>query len=448
VQSISKGVFAMTRQTDRRRFLKTGAAIGIGYWIAGDVQARESRSANERVAIACVGVGGTGAMTTSNAKRRGGDVVALCDFDERRLEFAGPRFPKAKRFTDFRKMLEKMEGSIDAVTISTPDHTRAPIGLMAMRMGKHCFCQTPLAHAIYEARLMGKVARERRVATQVFDPAYMSVRRAGGWIRAGLLGTVREVHVWSNTSSGSSGMTRPEPSDCPPHLKWDLWLGPAPYRPYAEDYHPIGWRRWWDFGTGTLGEQGWHQMNTPFCGLDLRNPIAVEAETSGHNRGSFPSWAIVTYHFAANDRRPDLKLVWYDGGKRPDRELFDGQDPPALGTLVIGAKAKLCSLGPYGSIHRIIGNANLPRVGYERSPHYFEQWIQAIKTGKPTTSDFSSHAGPLTEVVLLGNLAIWLAAGGRSPKIQWDAQNMIATNVEGLEPLIKPAYREGYTLDV
>jgi hypothetical protein len=189
-------------------------------------------------------------------------------------------------------------------------------------------------------------------------------------------------------------------------------------------------------------------MNTPFLGLELDNPVAVEAETSGHNKDSYARWSIVTYQFAANGRHPELKLVWYDGGKRPDRQLLDGRDPPHSGTLVIGNKATLYLPYPFGTRHEIIGNVNLPKTDHERSPGSFEQWVQAIKTGKPTAPDFTSHAGPLTEVVLLGNLAVWLAADGRSPKIQWDTQNMIATNVERLEPLIKPVYREDYTLDV
>jgi predicted dehydrogenase len=283
----------MSRETSRRRFLQTTAAtMGVGYWVAGGVQAQESKSPNQRIAMASIGIGGKGTSDSDDAGKRG-DMVAICDVDEGRLNQAGEnRFPKAKRYTDFRKLLDEMGKSIDAVTVSTTDHTHAPAALMAMRMGKHCFCQKPLTRTIYEARLMGKVAREMKVATQMGNQGTASsgLRRGAAWLRAGVLGNVQEIHIWTNRPIWPQGIERPAPTECPKTVDWDLWLGPAPKRPYSKGYHPFAWRGWWDFGAGALGDMGCHNINMAFMGLDLRNPVSVQAETSGHNKDSFPTW--------------------------------------------------------------------------------------------------------------------------------------------------------------
>jgi len=434
----------MSHSATRRQFLQTSAAIGIGYWVAGGVQAHQSDSPNERIAMASVGIGGKGSSDSADAGRHG-DMVAICDADEGRLNKAGEsRFPGAKRFTDFRKMLEEMGDSIDAVTVSTPDHCHAPAALMAMRMGKHCFCQKPLTRTVYESRLVGQVARENKVATQMGNQgtAESDLRRAAAWLRAGVLGTVREVHVWTNRPIWPQGGPRPEPAECPKNLAWDLWLGPAPHRPYAPGYHPFAWRGWWDFGTGALGDMACHEINMAFMGLDLRNPISIQAETSGHNKDSFPKWSIVTYEFPANDSRPAVKLVWYDGGKKPPQELCEGKPPEASGKLVIGDKGKL-----WGYTELMAG-AEAAEVEFPESPGHFEEWVRAIKGGEPAMSNFPDYAGPLAEVVVAGNLAVWLASEeGQGEKIEWDSENLKAKNVEGLETRIKPEYREGYTLD-
>jgi len=431
----------MSSKTHRRDFLKTTAATGIGFWVAGGVQARAAQSPNEQIAMASVGIGGKGSSDSGDAGKNG-RMVAICDVDTQRLEGAARRFPGAKTYTDFRKMLDEMGKSIDAVTVSTPDHTHAPAALMAMRMGKHCFCQKPLTHSIYEARLMGRVAREKKLATQMGNQgtADASLRRAAALIRAGAIGTVKEVHVWTNRPIWPQGIPRPEPSPCPETLEWDLWLSAAPERPYAKGYHPFAWRGWWDFGTGALGDMACHEMNMPYMALDLRDPISVQAETSGHNRDSFPKWSIITYEFAANDWRPGLKMVWYDGGKLPPDELFEGEKRQGP-TLVIGEKGKMIGYG------RQVGGTEM-EVEFPKSPGHFAEWVRAIRGGEPAMSNFPDYAAALAETVLLGNLAVWVAnEPGQGPKVQWDAKAMKCTNISGLEKLVKPEYRKGYTLD-
>ncbi len=438
----------MSSRTSRRRFLQTTAVTGVGFWVAAGVRAEESKSPNEQIAMASVGIGGKGSSDSADAARHG-QMVAICDIDEKRLEAAKKRFPKAKTYTDFRKMLEENESSIDAVTVSTPDHCHAPAAVMAMKMGKHCFCQKPLTHSIYEARVMGQVAREKGVATEMGNQgtATDGLRKAAALVKAGVLGTVTEVHVWTNRPIWPQGIERPKPTECPAHIKWDLWLGPAPYRPYAPGYHPFSWRGWWDFGTGALGDMACHTMNMPFAALDLRNPVSVQAETSGHNKDSYPKWSVITYEFAATDSRPALKMIWYDGGKRPDPELIGGKKPNPSGALIIGEKATIYSAHDYGAKFEILGDVEVPEVEFEKSPGHFEEWIRAIRGGKPAMSNFPDYASALTETVLLGNLAVWVASEpGVGQKVEWDAENLRVKNISGLEGIVKPVYREGYSL--
>jgi len=438
----------MSNRTTRRHFLKTTAVTGIGYWIATSARAEEkSASPNDRIRMACIGVGNKGSSDAQDAGQHG-DVVAVCDVDDRFLRGAMKRFPKAKPFHDFRKMLDKMRDSIDAVTVSTADHCHAPAALMAMRLGKHCFCQKPLAHSIYETRLMGQVAREQKVATMMGNQgtAMDGLRQVAALIKAGAVGTVKEVHVWTDRPAQhwSQGNDRPQPKPCPGFLKWDLWLGPAAERPYAPVYHPRVWRGWWDFGCGALGDMGCHTANMPFMALDLRNPISVQAKTTGHNKDSFPKSSVITYEFAANDKRPGLKFFWYDGGKLPAADLLEGKPLTRSGGLVIGDRGKVLSTDDYCASYELLAGAEDKQVEFEQSPGHFEEWIRAIRTGKPAMSNFTDYASPLTETILLGNLAVWVDG----EKVEWDAQNMKSTNVPGLESLIKPTYRKGYVLDV
>jgi predicted dehydrogenase len=369
--------------------------------------------------------------------------VALCDVDDNTLEKATQLYPRAKKFNDFRKMFDAMGKQIDAVTVSTPDHVHAAASAMAMRLGKHCFTQKPLTHTLYEARRLAEIAREMKVATQMGNQGTASsgLRKGAALVRAGALGDVKEVHVWTNRPIWPQGGPRPEKAEVPANLHWDLWLGPAPERPYGKGYHPFAWRGFWDFGTGALGDMACHTMNLAFMALDLRDPTAVEAESPGHNKETYPKWSIIRYTFAARGKQPALTMTWYDGGKRPPAELLDGQEPARSGLLIIGAKGKLYAGGDNGGRYKLLGDVTELDVEFPQSPGHFAEFVRAIKGGPPAMSNFPNYAGPLTETVLLGNLAVW--AGKR---VEWDARNLKAVNAPEVGPLIRPVYRKGYTL--
>jgi predicted dehydrogenase len=399
--------------------------------------------------MASIGLGGKGASDSADAGNAG-EMVAICDVDENTLNAAAKRWPKAAKFFDFRQMLDKMGKRIDAVTVSTPDHCHAAASLMAMRMGKHCFTQKPLAHTIYEARLMGQVAREQKVATQMGNQGTASgnLRRAAALVRAGSVGKVKEVHVWTNRPMWAQGGTRPKETAVPASLKWDLWIGPAPLRPYGNGYHPFAWRGWWDFGCGALGDMACHTMNMPYMGLDLRHPTSVAAKTSGHNRDSYPKWSIITFEFPATAARPGIKLFWYDGGKLPPDELLDGRKPSSSGSCIVGERGKLYAAGDQVDADIVfLGGAKEMTVAFPQSPGHFTEWVNAIRGGPPAMSNFPNYSSPLTEVVLLGNLAVWAADQGQGKKIEWDAKNAKTLNAPEVERIVRPVYRSGYTLD-
>jgi predicted dehydrogenase len=433
----------MNGRNTRRDFLQSAALAGVGYWVAGGVRADEKpKSANDQINFACVGVAGKGQSDTAAAARHG-NIVALCDVDDGRLGKAGDKYAGAKKYNDFRKMFDEMGKSIDAVTVSTPDHCHAVVSAMAMRLGKHCFTQKPLTHSIWEARRLGEIAAQMRVATQMGNQgtAGGGLRKAAALVRAGALGVVKEVHVWTNRPIWAQGGKRPDAAKVPDDLHWELWLGPAAERPYGKGYHPFAWRGFWDFGTGALGDMACHTMNMPFMALDLREPTAVEAESSGHNKETYPSWSVIRYTFPARVKRPALTMTWYDGGKRPAAELLDGQEPARSGSLIIGSKGKMYTAGDNGGGYKLLGGVKEPKVEYPQSPGHVEEWVRAIRGGAPAMSNFAGYAGPLTETVLLGNLAVWCGK-----RVEWDAKELKATNAPEAEPLVRPTYRKGYSL--
>jgi len=311
-------------------------------------------------------------------------------------------------------------------------------------MGKHCFCQKPLTHSLWEARRLGEIAREKKVATQMGNQGTASggLRRAAALIRAGIVGPVKEVHVWTNRPIWPQGIDRPEPAPVPEKVHWDLWLGPAKERPYAKGYHTFGWRGWWDFGTGALGDMACHTLNMPYMALDLRYPTSVVAETSGHNKDSYPKWSVIHFAFPQLGERPPVGLVWYDGTKKPSAELLDGMQPGGSGAIVVGEKGTMYCPGDHADKVTLLGGAKEMEVQFPQSPGHFQEWVRAIRGGESAMSNFPDYASPLTETVLLGNLAVW--ADGK--KIEWDAKNLVATNAPEVMPIVKPEYRSGWSL--
>lgn len=445
-------------QNTRREFLQSTAAAAAvgGFWAAGGVSAQESKSANEQIQFGCIGVGGKGSSDSSDAGRNGA-VVAICDIDDTKLDAKAKEFKDAQRFHDFREMLDKLGDKIDAVTVSTPDHTHAPAAAKALRMGKHTFCQKPMTHSIYETRLLGQLAKEKNLATQMGNQgtSEAGLREGAALIKAGVLGDVSEVHVWTNRPVWPQGGERAKPSDPPANIHWDLFLGPAPLRPFAAGYHSFSWRGWWDFGTGALGDMACHTLNLAFMGLDLQGATLITAETGGHNRDSFPKWSLITLDFPERNGRKALKMHWYDGGQRPPLELLAGRKdeskkPSDSGLLVIGSKGKLYSPNDYGANFELFAGAEKKPVEFVRSPGHFKEFANAIRENKPelAVSNFPNYASPLTETVLLGNLAVYAANEPKTKvEVQWNSADLTSPSHQSLlAKLIKHDYREGWTL--
>ena len=454
----------MGLRTTRRDFLKATTLAGAGLWVSGSSAFALSRSTNERLKIACIGVGGKGSSDTDQAGHFG-DIVALCDIDDERLSAKAEKFVYAKKYNDFRKMLEELEGEIDAVTVSTPDHTHAPAAMMAMRMGKHVYCQKPLTHSVYEARMLREAAAGYKVATQMGNQgtAHDGFRRGVEMIQSGAVGPIREVHVWTNRpldywKQAPDVVARPdERPPVPEHVHWDLFLGPAPERPYHPIYHPFSWRGWLDFGTGALGDMACHTANLAFMALKLGYPRRISAESSEVNSETYPAWATITYEFPARGELPPVKLTWYEGardGERnlPNPELLEGEEPTNSGLLFVGDKGTLFSPSDYGAEQKLLPEKEF--VGYEAPSEYLPrisggesidynmklEWVRAIEGGPPATSNFS-YSGILTEAMLLGNVAI------RAGKpIEWDGPNLRVTNCSEANQYLKQEYRRGWTL--
>jgi predicted dehydrogenase len=452
--------------TSRRTFLATSSAV-TGYFVAPGLRADEkpATSANEEIRFACIGIGGKGQSDSADAGRSG-KVVAVADVDSNQLKRAEKSFPGAKTFADFRTMLETMAGEFDAVTVSTPDHAHVIAAAQAMSLGKHCFCQKPLTRAIAEARQLGELARSRGVATQMGNQgtAADSLRKAAAFIQSAALGPVKEVHVWTNRPVWPQGGGRPAEAPVPKNLDWDVWIGPSAMRPYGPGYHPFAWRGFWDFGTGALGDMACHTFNMPFMALDLRDPASVQATTSGHNKETYPKWSIIDFEFPTLGERAAVKVKWYDGGKVPEQALFAGLPGPTKkdadgktveqpfkaapsGVLVVGEKDTLYAPGDYCEKGFTLKSGTTPAdVEFEKSPGHFQEWIRAIKGGPASRSNFPDYGGPLTETILLGNLAVWAADTPETAgkKVEWDAKNLVPTNAPELEQIVRPVYREGW----
>lgn len=416
---------------------------------------------SDRIRVAGIGAGGMGGGDIATHAKNGAQIVALCDVDEVRAAGSFNAFPDAARYKDFREMLDKEADRIDAVTVGTPDHTHAVATLAAIKAGKHVYCQKPLTHTLQECRTVAQAARAAGVMTQMGNQGHATegARRTNEWIQAGVIGEIREVHVWSDRAGllWPQGIGRPaETPAVPETLDWDLWLGPSPERPYHPAYVPANWRGWLDFGTGALGDMGCHIIDHPVWALNLGAPTSVEASCTLQgsrladnqpNNETFPVASIVTYEFPARGDLPPVTMTWYEGGLLPPtpsafpmgRKLHDN------GVLYVGSRGVMHH-GSHGGMPEVFpeslqAEANNVLQTMERSPGHYEEWLLACGGGPKPVSNFD-YAGPLTETVLLGVLAL------RAPrmKLDWDSENLAVRNAPELQQFINPAYRAGWTL--
>jgi predicted dehydrogenase len=494
----------MRRQSSRRDFIKNISAASAGIYVGhGLVSRNPALSANEELNVACIGVGGKGGSDSSNASQFG-NVVAICDVDRNTLESKGKsdKFQSADRFTDYRELFAKHGKKIDIATVSTPDHMHGPVTLEAMRLGISCYTQKPLTRTIYEARLLAKVAAETGVCTQMGNQgtALDSSREAIAQIKSGVLGTLKEVYAWSNRPIWAQGPNRrmtmerfsaeakkadsenadkiiakkkEEIAKALERVDWKSWIGVAPQREFWPGlYHTFQFRGWWDFGTGALGDMACHQLTVPFASCGLRDPISVQAKSTGHDFDSFPASAVIKFEFPATSERPAIPFWWYDRkGNKPPMEVFEKWGITSVsdsGVMIVGEKGAFYSSDDYCGVYALKG-VDKVKVDYEKAENKgnndlnnMYELFRAKRAGDPkiAKSNFVDRAGPLTETILLGNLAVWAAAtGGENgsmgdwgEKVEWDANNLKVTNLASLKTphvadLIKPKYAEGYRLD-
>jgi len=461
-------------RVSRRRFLRRTTTAGALFAVvpAYVLGAEHGTPPSETLNVAVVGAGGQG-IRNIRALLTHADVcvTAICDvadeIDYRRFWYGGTggRQPAlalvrshdgsrhaCEGHADFRKMLDAGK-AIDAVLIATPDHTHAVVAMAAIRRGKHVYCEKPLAHSVYEARMVTEAARNAGVATQMGNQGHSGegIRLTVEWIRDGAIGPVREVHAWSKTGVDWAGYRVARPVETPPvprGLDWDLWLGPARKRPYHPAYHPYNWRGWWDFGTGAIGDMACHNLDPAFWALELGHPTSIEGRATNVNPETTPFASIVYYDFPARGRMPPVKVTWYSGGIMPPRppELEPGRDLDGRGDgiLFVGDKGKLMCAGWAGS-PRLIPETRMK--AYERPPRrlprskgHHRDWIDACKGRTPASAHFD-YAGPMTETVLLGNVA--LRTGKR---LLWDGPNLRATNAPDADRYIRPEYHNGWKL--
>lgn len=441
---------------NRRQFLATAMVASAFSIVPRRVLGGPGQPApNDKLNIAGIGVGGMGAANLKALESQ--NIVALCDVDHDYAAKTFRQYPQAKLYRDYREMLDKQK-DIEAVVVATPDHTHAVISMAALKAGKHVYCQKPLTHDIYEARALAKAAKSMRLATQMGNQGHSGegIRLICEWIWDGAIGEVSEVEGWCSLSYypwghaywSSRWGTRPKDTPAvPSSLSWDLWLGPAPERPYHPAYHPAVWRCWWDFGCGMMGDRGAHTLDAAVWALKLPAPESIEATSCGLNADTHPLSAIVTYRFPGRDKLPPVKLTWYEGTRTPRPEdMEDGLAAPSEGGLIFkGTKGRLmCGVSgdnpvllPESLRHEYKRPAKtIPRV---KTSHEMD-WVRACKTGEPAGSNFA-YSGPLTEICLLGNIAKRVDA-----RIEWDAVNLKVTNLPEANKYVRATYRPGWSL--
>ncbi len=451
----------MTKQRNktisRRDFMGGVAAAAMTFTVVpGQVLAQPP---SEKVNVAAIGAGGMGAGNTRACAAADANIVALCDVDWQKGEEGFKRFPEAKKYKDFRKMLDN-EKSIDAVIVATPDHFHTVAAMAAMRRGKHVYVQKPLTRLVSEARALTEAARKYKVVTQMGNQGHSGngVRDICEWIWAGVIGEVREVHAWTNRPVWPQGIDRPKGEDpVPDTLDWDLWIGPAPMRPYVKGvYNPFSWRGWWDFGGGALADMACHVLDPVFWALKLKYPVSVEASCTPVNNETFPLASIVHYEFPAREDMPAVKVHWYDGGLKPERpealEINRPLNQESSNVLFIGSKGVL-RCGEYGGGPQLLPYERMREFSRNKPPQTLERiktshegnWLEACKTGGKATSNFD-YSGPFTEMVTMGNLAIRPENVGK--KLLWDGENMRVTNDDKANEYVQMHYREGWSLEM
>jgi predicted dehydrogenase len=442
----------------RRRFLTLSTSIAAGVYVAPAFL--RAQSPNSKLNIAMIGVGGKGNDNYNGLKSE--NIVAICDVDSKTLAKGAERSPGAKQFRDYRKMFDELKSSeYDAVVVSTPDHHHFPATMRALKAKKHVYCEKPLTHTIWEAREVARLAKEAGVATQMGNQGNASedLRVTTEWIKAGVIGKVKEVHSWSNRPIWPQGIIWPTQADpIPESLDWDLWLGPAADRPYYKECHPFKWRGFWDFGTGAFGDMGCHILNWPYTALDLDAPISAECvEEEGATKDSPPKKSRIKLEFAAKGDRPALTLFWHDGGNLPTAEQFGGEIPTRKnskgesqktenGSLFIGDKGILFDGYDGGEDPRLLPPAKMegfkaPDKTLPRSPGHYQEWIGACKGGPKAGSDFVAKSSGLTEMVLIGHLA---ARVGPGKKIEWDGSVGKSKNLRETDQYVNKTYRKGW----
>jgi predicted dehydrogenase len=483
---------------NRRGFLKASAAAGAGYWLTASAlsASRAADTPNEKIHFACIGVGGKGGSDTDQVGSLG-LIVGLCDVDEDFLNAKASRFADAKKYFDYRKMFDEVGKQIDAVTVSTPDHTHAPASMRAMKLGKHVYCQKPLTHTPYEARFMRETARQMKVCTQMGNQgtAENGLRRAAEFIQAGGLGAVTQAHIWTNRPiwpQAPSVMARPKTEVAvPKYLHWDEWLGSAEFRPYHHSgdpyknhrgtYHDFNWRGWWDFGTGAIGDMGCHTANMAYMALKLGLPHTISAEAGDVNLETCPSFAHVTMEFAARGDMPAVAWHWYEGRKDkkhvlPSPDLVKGQKKRgdkefavffednvwrfarpgqkgkevSSGSFLVGEKGVLFSPDDYGAdayivtedaVEKLTGKPEKMPINGGGDQGMKSEWVKAIRENNPAIaiSNFE-YSSMLTEAILLGNVAIRCGE-----KITYDGEKGAVNDSKAAE-FLKGTYRKGFEL--
>lgn len=428
----------MHMPNNRRSLLKAGLKTGLvalGYHSAS--AAPPSRSPNEKLNIGAIGVW-TRARDNITACAHE-NIAAMADVDASFLSRMHDLYPKAKTYVDFRKLLAQRD--LDAVIISTPDHTHFHAALQAMQRGLHVYCEKPLAHSVREVERLVRTAEETQVVTQHGNQHHASqgYRQAVALLRAETIGQIKEVHSWTARPIWPQGIPRPPAAPKPPHLDWDLWLGPAPTRPYAAGYHTIHWRGFWDFGTGALGDMGPHLLDPVFTALELPTPRTIHVQSDPVTAESAPRWSIVQFEFAqAKHAQVPLTVTWYDGGKRPSAEAIGVRRPPAHGTMLIGEHGRLFIPQLGGKPIVLLDGESTPVRKVEPAPDHHRDWLNACKAGTKPRYPFR-RAEPIVTTCLLGNIALRVGT-----TLEWNATEKAFVNHDQANALLGRVYRQGW----